>query len=498
MFQTPTTTDHTIHNTTYRTTHRSANRSTARRNRRPIAKAAGLLAGLALTSSACGTAAGTPTADAADLATPGMAFETADAADRAPSAASDASARDAVSSSPPDGLSPTQPTDTDGATSVADSDSIGDGSSAGASTGDAAPTGNAPSGNSSSTTGTGGDSEGGADAATSNGGDSTGDTDETTADGTDSAGSGSEGDDSNAGPGDAGPSGPGDPAPSGNTGPLPAADLASLRISAPELAYAQACFGERQSLVWVADGTNEMRLNDYLGNETISNVARTPLSATRQDNGGPLLSEGFSTTIDQHRGFLLSYEINGTFAGIDVQWEGYTTADGGQTSPTFVSESNPLCFVKVGFRATIDDIDEPAIVPDTKVSVRNVKIDAAPNCFAGPITTRVFDTDVVPVAVVLDTNGVSDTQFSSQHHSGTELTAGLSELSISDGALTAYATEAAGYVVTVQMQGFLTGGIVLEWATTVTEAGLQTSPVFSSAAGDCDVTVNFLVVETSI
>jgi hypothetical protein len=41
----------------------------------------------------------------------------------------------------------------------------------------------------------------------------------------------------------------------------------------------------------------------------------------------------------------------------------------------------------------------------------------------------------------------------------------------------------------------LTGGIVIEHRTTVTKPGRHTSPVFSSPSGDCDVQINFTVVE---
>jgi len=115
--------------------------------------------------------------------------------------------------------------------------------------------------------------------------------------------------------------------------------------------------------------------------------------------------------------------------------------------------------------------------------------------FAGPLPTRVFQTGTVPVTVVLDTNDISETLATTTHHDHTELTDELRQLAVSDSALRAPAHRATGYAITVQLQGFLTGGIVIEWVTTVSEPGRQQSAVFSSPDGDCDVSINFTVVE---
>ena len=149
-----------------------------------------------------------------------------------------------------------------------------------------------------------------------------------------------------------------------------------------------------------------------------------------------------------------------------------------------------------------DAFDQPteAKLPDApqadmEVAVRNVKIEATPECFAGGLSSRYFHTTHAPVAVVLDTNGISETLFTTMAHDDTELTDQLRELSISDGALRAFANRNQGYAATVQVQGAVSGGIVIDWAETATAPGTYTSPVFNGPTDDCDISINFLVIE---
>ncbi|RLE24979.1 MAG: hypothetical protein DRJ50_03785, partial [Actinobacteria bacterium] len=131
------------------------------------------------------------------------------------------------------------------------------------------------------------------------------------------------------------------------------APLQQVTVGPGEIVASKGCFIENDKLTFQPSSSISLLDTRGVSSNLHTNDLASPITLDLHNTGSQLFVTGISAEFEESEGFVSVLGLRGTLGDVDVHYNSDKVQPGRYQAPTFVSPSDPRCWVDVGYVITV-------------------------------------------------------------------------------------------------------------------------------------------------